>query len=54
MIEDKDCNNETLYEEVNKLINDKALLSDLSYNAYKQAKLNSAEQIVEQINKAIK
>ena len=54
LIEDKNCNNETLYEEVNKLINDKALLSDLSYNAYKQAKLNSAEQIVEQINKAIK
>ena len=46
--------NESLFELLNKLINDKALLSDLSYNAYKQAKLNSAEQITEQINKAIK
>lgn len=54
LIEDKDCNNESLFELLNKLINDKSLLSDLSYNAYKQAKLNSAEQIVEQINKAIK
>ena len=54
LLEDKDCNNETLFNMVDGLINNKTLLSDLSYNAYKQAKLNSAEQIVEQINKAIK
>ena len=54
LIEDKDCDSGTLFNMVNKLICDKALLSDLSYNAYKQAKLNSAEQIAEQINKAMR
>lgn len=54
MIEDKDCNNDTLFEKLDNLINDKKLLSDLSYNAYKNAKLNSVETIVEKINKAMK
>lgn len=53
MIEDKDCNNDTLFEKLDSLINNKKLLSDLSYNAYKNAKLNSAQLIVEEINKAI-
>ncbi len=53
MLEDKDCNNETLFEIVDKLMNDKKLLSDLSYNAYKMAKLDSTRLIVEQINNAI-
>jgi len=54
MLEDKDCNPQALYDIVNDLMNNKQLLSDLSYNAYKQAKLNSAEKITEQIFKAIK
>ncbi len=54
MIEDKDCNGDTLYDKVNELINNKELLSDLSYNAYKLAKLNSAQNIVNQLNQAIK
>jgi len=54
MMEDKDCNNDTLFEMVDNLMNNKELLSDLSYNAYKMAKLNAAEKIVEQINQAIK
>ena len=53
MLEDKNCNNETLFKMLEDLINNKKLLSDLSYNAYKNAKLDSAEKIVEQINNAI-
>ena len=53
MLEDKDCNNESLYELVNNLMTDKEKLSDLSYNAHKIAKLNSAKKIVEQINSAM-
>ena len=53
MIEDKDCNSETLFEAVDSLMNDKKLLSDLSYNAYKRAKLNASIEIVKQINKAV-
>lgn len=54
MIEDKDCNNDTLYDTLEKLINDKKLLSDLAYNAFKCAKADAASKIVEQINKAIR
>ncbi|MBR2895580.1 MAG: undecaprenyldiphospho-muramoylpentapeptide beta-N-acetylglucosaminyltransferase, partial [Oscillospiraceae bacterium] len=54
MLEDKYCNNETLFKMVDFLINNKKLLSDLSYNAYKAAKLNSAQSIVDEINQAIK
>ena len=54
MIEDKDCNNESLFELVNNLINDKKLLSDLSYNAYKAAKTDAAIKIADEIKKAIK
>ena len=54
MLEDKDCNNDSLFEMVDGLINNKKLLSELSYNAYKLAKLNASEKIVEQINQAIK
>lgn len=54
MLEDKDCNNDSLFDIVDNLMNNKQLLSDLSYNAYKNAKLNASEKIVEQINKAIK
>ncbi len=53
MIEDKDCNNETLFNLVDNLMNDKKLLSDLSYNVYKRAKLNASVEIVKQINKAM-
>ena len=54
MLEDKDCNNDTLFDMVDNLMNDKKMLSDLSYNAYQLAKLNAAEKIVEQLNQAIK
>lgn len=54
MIEDKDCNNDSLFELTEELINNKIKLSELSYNAYKLAKLDSAQKIVEQINQAIK
>jgi len=53
MIEDKDCNNNSLFDMVENLINDKELLSELSYNARKNARLDSAQKIVEQINKAM-
>lgn len=53
MLEDKDCNNESLFNLVNDLIADKEKLSNLSYNASKIAKVNSAQKIVEQINCAI-
>ncbi len=54
MLEDKDCNNDSLYEMVQKLINDKKLLSDLAYNAYKSSKADAAMKIVEEIKKVIK
>ncbi len=54
MLEDKDCNNESLFKITNDLMNNKELLSDLSYNSFKMAKLDSAEKIVEQIAKAIR
>jgi len=54
MLEDKNCNNETLLKMLEDLINNKKMLSDLSYNAYKNAKLDSAEKIIEQISNAIK
>lgn len=53
MLEDKDCNNESLFDIVDGLVKDKKRLSELSFNAYKMAKLNAAELIVEQINKAM-
>ncbi len=53
MLEDKDCNNETLFDMIDNLMNDKKMLSDLAYNAYKAAKLNAVEKIVEQIKAAI-
>ena len=53
MIEDKDCNNESLFNLVNELITNKEKLSNLSYNASKLAKTDSAKKIVEQINSAI-
>lgn len=54
VIEDKNCNSETLTNTLNHLINNKELLSNLSYNAFKLAKLNAAQMIVEQINNAIR
>jgi len=54
MLEDKDCNNDSLFKKVDELMNNKALLSELSYNASKLAKLDATEKILEQINKAIK
>ena len=53
MLEDSDCNNDSLFEIVSNLIADKKQLSDLSYNAGRNAKLNSAKKIVEQINLAM-
>ncbi|MBR2068488.1 MAG: undecaprenyldiphospho-muramoylpentapeptide beta-N-acetylglucosaminyltransferase [Candidatus Gastranaerophilales bacterium] len=54
MLEDKDCNNDSLYEMVLNLINDKKLLSDLAYNAYKCAKTDAAVNIAGEIKKATK
>lgn len=54
MIEDKDCNNDSLYEIVLDLVSNKEKLSNLSYNAGKIAKTNSSKKIVEQINVAIR
>ena len=54
MIEDKDCNNDSLYEMVSDLIQNKKLLSDLAYNAYKNAKTDAAIKITDEIKKAIK
>ena len=54
MLEDKDCNNDSLFELVEKLINDKKLLSDLAYNAYKCAKTDAVSKIIEQVKNAIK
>lgn len=53
MLEDKDCNNDSLFEAVQNLINDKKLLSDLAYNAYKCAKTDAASKIVEEIKKVV-
>ena len=53
MLEDKDCDNETLFELTDSLMKNKELLSELSFNAYKMAKLNGAELIVKQIKQAI-
>ena len=53
MLEDKDCNNETLFELTDKLLNDKKMLSDLAYNAYKTAKTDAAAKIVEQIKQVL-
>lgn len=54
MIEDKDCNNDSLFDLVNNLIENKKLLSDLAYNAYKCAKTDAAQKIVDEIKKAVK
>jgi UDP-N-acetylglucosamine:LPS N-acetylglucosamine transferase len=53
MIEDKNCNNETLYDMVINLINNKELLSNLSYNAQKNAQSDSSKKIIEQLNSAM-
>ena len=50
MLEDKNCNNESLFEVVNDLMSNKEKLSNLSYNASKLAKTDSAKKIVEQIS----
>ena len=52
MLEDKDCNNESLFKIVDNLINNRVLLSELSFNAYKNAKLTASEAIVKQIEQA--
>ncbi len=54
ILEDKDCNNESLFKLADNLINDKKLLSDLSYNAFKNAKLNATSDILDLIIKAVK
>ena len=54
MLEDKNCNSETLFNLLDNLINDKELLSNLSYNAYKNAKLNATNDILELLIKAAK
>ena len=53
MLEDKDCNQETLFKTLENLIQNKELISNLSYNAYKLAKLDASNKIVEQINDAM-
>ena len=54
MLEDKDCNNDSLFELTDKLMNNKTLLSNLGYNAYKAAKTDAAQKISEQIQQAIR
>ena len=54
MLEDKDCNDESLFELVNDLMSNKEKISNLSFNAHKLSKTDSAKKIVEQINMAIK
>lgn len=54
LLEDKYTTNESLYELVYNLVNNKKMLSDLSYNAYKNAKLNATSDILELIMKAHK
>ena len=53
MLEDKDCNRESLFNALNNLINDKEKLSTFAQNTEKLAKQNASKLIVEQINKAI-
>lgn len=53
MLEDKDCNDDTLFEMVNNLMENKEKLSELSYNASKLAKTDAAQKIVEQINAVV-
>ena len=53
MLEDKDCNNDSLFNLVNDLMTNKEKLSNLSYNASKLAKTDSAKKIVEQLNATI-
>ena len=53
MLEDKDCNNDSLFEIVSNLMENKELLSSLSYNARNNAKFGSAQKIVEQIKAAM-
>ncbi len=54
MLEDKDCNEETLFKTLTDLIQNKEKISELSYNAYKLSKLDASNKIIEQINEAIK
>ncbi len=54
MLEDKDCTQENLLKMVLELMNNKELLNELSYNAYKHAKLDSTGQIVKQLQNIIK
>ena len=54
ILEDKDCSEESLYKILDDLIHNKELISSLSYNAYKLAKLDASDKIVEQIEQAIK
>lgn len=53
MIEDKNCNNDILFDTVNELVNNKTLLEELSKNAKNYSKQDSAQKIVEQINGVI-
>ncbi|MBR1616591.1 undecaprenyldiphospho-muramoylpentapeptide beta-N-acetylglucosaminyltransferase [bacterium] len=53
MLEDKDCTEDSLFELTEKLINNKKLLSDLAYNAYKCAKPDAVTKIIEQIKTAL-
>ncbi len=54
ILEDKDCSEEKLFKVLDDLIQNKELISSLSYNAYKLAKLDASDRIVEQIENAIK
>ena len=54
ILEDKDCSGENLLKTLENLIQNKELISELSYNAQKLAKLDASDKIVEQINRAVK
>lgn len=54
LIEDKDCNSDSLFDLVDGLIKDRAKLAQMAQNARRLAKLDSAKNIVSQIIKVIK
>ena len=47
IIEEKDLTGDRLLEEINKLISDRAKLSEIGNNAKKMASLNATEQIAD-------
>ena len=53
-IEDADLSSEKIISTIQNLINDKTLLTSISNHAFKLAKLDSTQKIVEQLQEIIK